>query len=84
MTLPDGSRVQDYDFRHNALALSFRRRVDLEERPSKLIVKYEGEKVMVASWTIDGWTRRSYLPGVWENVLRRCERMTAPAEREMG
>lgn len=75
LTLPDGSRVQDYEFRFNALALSFRRRVDIEDRPSTLTVKYHGQKVLVASWTTDGWVRRSYSPGVWEGVLRRCERM---------
>ncbi|WFU14421.1 hypothetical protein [Bradyrhizobium sp. CB3481] len=78
LTLPNGTRVRDYEFRHNALALSFRRWVDFEDRPSMLTVEYDGDKVLTASWTVDGWTRRSYSPGRWENVLRRCERMPAP------
>ena len=77
LTLADGSRVREWDFRHNELSLSFRRRVDVDDRPATLVVKYDGEKVLTASWTIDGFTRRSYSPGRWENVLRRCD--LAPA-----
>ncbi|TKV73296.1 hypothetical protein FDV58_37720 [Bradyrhizobium elkanii] len=75
LTLADGSRIRDWEFRHNGLSLSFRRRIDVDDRPGTLIVKFEGEKVLIASWTIDGFTRRSYSPGEWENVLRRCDRM---------
>ena len=73
----DGGRVRVWDFRHNALLLSFRRQVDIDDRPATLVVKHDGEKVLIASWTIDGFTRRSYKPGEWENVLRRCDRMPA-------
>jgi hypothetical protein len=81
LTLADGSRVRAWDFRHNDLVLSFRRRVDGDARSATLVVKYDGEKVLIASWTVDGWTRRSYVAGRWEDVLCRCERMPALAER---
>jgi hypothetical protein len=71
LTLTDGSRVRAWDFSHNELSLSFRRRVDIDDRPATLVVKYDGEKVLIASWTADGFTRRSYRPGEWEGALRR-------------
>ena len=74
----EGGRVRAVDFRHNELSLTFSRRLDDVDRPATLVVKYDGEKVLVASWTVDGFTRRSYSPGQWENVLRRCDRMPAP------
>ncbi|KGT73890.1 hypothetical protein MA20_40960 [Bradyrhizobium japonicum] len=79
LTLTDGSRVRAWDFCHNELSLSFRRRVDTDDRPTTLVVKYDGEKVLIASWTADGFTRRSYRPGEWEAALRRCGRMPALA-----
>jgi ribosomal protein L25 (general stress protein Ctc) len=75
----DGSRVRAWDYRHNALSLAYRVRVDVADRPATLIVKYDGKKVLIASWTTDGWSRRSYAPGPWENVLRRYDRMPATA-----
>jgi hypothetical protein len=42
------------DFRNNELSLSFHRRVDVVDRPATLVVNYDGEKVLVALWTIDG------------------------------
>jgi hypothetical protein len=75
LTLADGSRFHGWDFRHNDLSMSFRRRIDVDERPATLIVKYDGDRVLIAQWTVDGFTRRTYKPGQWENVLCRCDRM---------
>jgi hypothetical protein len=62
-------------------SLSFRRRIDVDNRPATLIVKYEGERVLIAQWTIDGFTRRSYSPGRWEGLLSRCDRLPEPLSR---
>lgn len=75
LTLADGSRYRGWDYRHNDLVLSFRRRTDVDDRPATLVVKYDGDRVLIAQWTTGGFTRRSYSPGRWENVLRRCDRM---------
>ena len=79
LTLADGSRFHGWDFRHNELSLSFRRQIDVDERPATLIVKHDGDRVLIAQWTIDGFTRRSYKAGRWEDALRRCDRMPATA-----
>jgi hypothetical protein len=39
----DGGRFRVWDFRHNAILLSFRRRVDADDRPAMLVIKFEGE-----------------------------------------
>jgi hypothetical protein len=79
LTLADGSRYRGWDFRHNDLSLTFRRRIDADDRPATLIVKYDGDRVLIAQWTTDSFTRRAYKPGNWENVLRRCDRMPTSA-----
>jgi hypothetical protein len=81
LDLAAGGRARAWDFRHNELSLSLRRRFDADDRPATLIVKYDGEKVLVAQWTVNGWSRRSIKPGAWESVLRQCERMPAMAGR---
>lgn len=45
-------------------------------RPT-LTVKFGGEKVLVARWTIDGFTRRSYAAGRWERILHRYDQALA-------
>lgn len=77
LTLADGSRYRGWDFRHNDLTLIFRRRMDIDDRPATLIVKHDGERVLIVQWTTGGFTRRSYSPGRWEDALRRCERVPA-------
>ena len=34
----------------------------MDDRPATLVVKFEGEQILAASWTVDGFTRRSYRP----------------------
>jgi len=46
-----------------------------------LTIKFDDEQVLIASWTVDGFTRRSYTPGEWENALRRFDRSLALADR---
>ena len=75
LTLTDGSRYRGWDFRHNELSLTLRLRMDVDDRPSTLIIKHNGKRVLIAEWTTGGFTRRSYSPGSWETMLRRCERM---------
>jgi hypothetical protein len=82
LDLAEGS-VHTWDLEHGLLSLSYRRRIDADDRPATLTIKYRREKVLIAQWTIDGWTRRSYKAGEWENVLRRCERMPSMADREL-
>lgn len=74
LDLPEG-RVRALDCHCGKFRISFRRRVDDDDRPATLVVKYGGEKVLIASWNDDGWTYRSIKPGRWEAALRRCERM---------
>jgi hypothetical protein len=81
LDLADGGRVRAWDVQHNALSLSFRRRVDDPDRLATLTVRYDGEQVLVASWTIDGFSRRSFKPGPWKNSLRRYDRIPALAGR---
>jgi len=80
LDLPEG-RVRAADCHFGKFRISFRRRVDVADRPATLTVKFEGEQVLIASWTVDGFTRRSYWPGEWENSLRRFDRTLALAAR---
>ncbi|HEX7881832.1 MAG TPA: hypothetical protein VF499_03745 [Afipia sp.] len=75
LILPDVGRVRAYDFRFNELTLSLRRRVDDDARETTLTAKFDGEKVLGATWTVDGFTKRSFKPGDWEQVLRRYSRL---------
>lgn len=75
LDLPEGGRVRSYEVRFNEMALSLRRRVDDDAQEATLIVKFDGEKVLGASWTVDGFTKRSFKPGGWEEVLRRYSRL---------
>ena len=43
-TLADGSRYRGWDFRHNDLVLTFRRRMDVDDRQATLIVQHDGER----------------------------------------
>jgi hypothetical protein len=63
--------VHAWDIERGELSLSYRRPIDADHLPSKLIVKFRGERVLFAKWTIYGWTKRSYSAGVWEHALRR-------------
>ncbi|MGY3584449.1 hypothetical protein ACVIGB_006492 [Bradyrhizobium sp. USDA 4341] len=75
LNLPEGGRVRSYELRFNEMALSLRRRVDGDAQEATLIVKFDGDKVLGASWTVDGFTKRSFKPGGWEEVLRRYSRL---------
>lgn len=79
LAMADGSRYRGWDYRHNDLVLTFRRRTDVDDRPATLIVKHDGERVLIAQWTAGGFTRRTYKPGSWETILRRCDRMPVPS-----
>ena len=68
-------RFHTWDMDRGLLSLSYRRAIDADDHPATLVVKLAGVKVLIAQWTIDGFTRRSYSPGAWENLLLRCERM---------
>ncbi|WJR74924.1 hypothetical protein [Bradyrhizobium sp. NP1] len=72
-------RFRAYDVSHNEFSLSFRRRVDDADRLATLVVKFEGEMVLAASWTVDGFVRRTLKPGAWEDLLRRYDRIPALA-----
>ncbi|SED23385.1 hypothetical protein [Bradyrhizobium erythrophlei] len=74
LDFPEGGRVRSYEFRFNEVARSLRRRLDDDAREATLIVKFDGQKVLGASWTVDGFTKRSFKPGGWEEVLRRYSR----------
>ncbi|MCA6104418.1 MULTISPECIES: hypothetical protein [Bradyrhizobium] len=63
LVLSESGRVRALDFQFNELLLSLRRRVDDDARETTLIVKFDGEKVLGASWTVDGFTKRSLRPG---------------------
>jgi hypothetical protein len=78
LDLPDG-RVRALDCHTGRFRISFRRRIDVDGRPTTLRVKFEGEQVLAASWTDAGITRRSYAPGQWEDLLRRYDRTLAAA-----
>ncbi|MVT69989.1 hypothetical protein GPL21_33435 [Bradyrhizobium pachyrhizi] len=79
LDLPDVGRVRALDFRFNELAISLRRRVDDDARETTLTVKFDGEKVLAATWTVDGFSKRSFKPGEWEAQLRRYDRLPALA-----
>ncbi|MCC8952857.1 hypothetical protein H8B02_05070 [Bradyrhizobium sp. Pear77] len=59
LDFPEGGRVRSYEFRFNEMVLSLRRRVDVDATETTLIVKFDGEKVLGVSWTVDGFTKRS-------------------------
>ncbi|MCC8953624.1 hypothetical protein H8B02_09215 [Bradyrhizobium sp. Pear77] len=75
LDLPGAGRVRSYEFRFNEMALSLRRLVDDDARETTLTVKFDGERVLAATWTVDGITKRSFKPGGWEEVLRRYGRL---------
>ena len=81
LTFADGSRFRGWDYRHNDLVLTFRRRTDVDDRPATLIVRYDGDRVLIAEWTTGGFTRRTYKPGSWEAVLRRYEGISGQSLR---
>ncbi len=80
LDIPEIGRVRSYEFRFNEMALSLRRSVD-DARETTLVVKFDGEKVLGASWTVDGFTKRSFRPGDWEGRLRHYDRLPALAGR---
>lgn len=77
---PDG-RARVYDLRHNDMTLSLRRQVDDPSHTGQLEIRFDGERVLFAEWSDDGFTKRSYRPGDWERVLRRYDRIPALAGR---
>jgi hypothetical protein len=60
-------------------AIVDRRVVDDVDRRAMIDVKFDGQKVLSAEWTNEGFVRTSFKPGPWEDALRRCDRMPALA-----
>ncbi|MCK1556087.1 hypothetical protein IVB06_06970 [Bradyrhizobium sp. 171] len=57
-------RARVYDFRYNDMALSLRRQIDNPAHTRKLEIRFQGERMLFAEWTDDGFTKRSYRSGV--------------------
>ncbi|MCK1754130.1 hypothetical protein IVA78_02585 [Bradyrhizobium sp. 137] len=77
LDIPGKGRVRALDCRCGEFRLSFRRRVDDEERLARLKIKFAGETVLSAAWTDEGFVRTSYRPSEWEGALQRVDRMPA-------
>ena len=77
LDLPKGGRVRSYEVLSNEMALSLRRRVDDDARETTLTVKFDGERVLAVTWTVDGFSKRSLRSGDWEDRLRRYDRSPA-------
>lgn len=71
LDIPGKGRVRALDCRCGEFRMSFRRRVDDNERLARLEIKFAGEIVLSTAWTDEGFVRRSYKPGSWEDTLRR-------------
>lgn len=63
------------------MALSLRRQSDNPAHTRKLEIRFQGERMLFAEWTDDGFTKRSDRSGDWEARLRRYERVPALAGR---
>lgn len=79
---PGGGRARVYDVQHNEMRLSLRRTIDDPEHTTQIEIRFDGDRVLFAEWTDDGFVKRSYTPGQWEGMLRRYERIPALARRQ--
>lgn len=79
-----GGRARVYDVQQNEMKLSLRRHIDDPDHTTRLEIKFDGARVLVAEWDDDGFVKRSYTPGPWERVLRRYERVPALAGPQRG
>ncbi|MCK1502836.1 hypothetical protein [Bradyrhizobium sp. 188] len=70
-----------YDFRYNHMALSLRRQIDNPAHTRKLEIWFQGERMLFAEWTDDGFTKRSYRSGVGKRGYVGTNRVPALAGR---
>lgn len=72
-------RARARDLRDRGLALSHRHFVDDPDGRAILAIKNDGQVVLRAEWTHDGFNRTSFKPGDWEDALLRWDR--APGQQ---